>query len=236
MKRTIISAAFCAIITACNFSSSGAASVIKEEIRDELDIEYGRGSQSYSTRTLELERFSSIECNFPCDIHYTQGPQSVELNASDNIIDKIDIKVVNGVLKIGTNANKVRNTGKTRLYISSETLKSFVGNGAVDFHSRGALNVEDFSILVNGASDIDIDNITASNIKLDVNGAAEAEIDRIDCIKLEVYIKGAGDCDLSGRAEDAFVSVSGAAKVDVSDLRASKFNSSVKGAGIIDRD
>lgn len=239
MKRMMMIAAVCAMAASCNFVPKSVAAAIDErvdEIKDELEFVESHDSRKYVTRSFDLEPFSAIECSFACDIYYSQGAQGVELSAAENIIDRIVIKVENGVLKIGSDGSRIRNAGQTKIYVSSETLKALQSNGAMDFETRGPLALEDFVIQVNGAADLEISDITASSIKLDINGAADAEIERMSCVKLEVYIKGAGDCELSGRADDAFVSVSGAGNVDVSDLRSTTFNSSVKGAGVIERD
>lgn len=239
MKRMLTIVAMCAVAASCNFVPQSVAAAINQgvdEIKSELEFVDSHNSRNYSTRSFELDPFKAIECSFACDIYYVQGPQSVELKADERIIDKIIVKVENGVLIIKSDGSRIRNAGETNIYISSENLVALQGNGAMDFEAKGPLALQDFSIQVNGAADIEISNITASSIKLDINGAADAEIDNMACSKLEVYIKGAGDCELSGRADDAYISVSGAASVDASDLRSIKFNSSIKGAGVIERD
>lgn len=235
MKRTAIIAAVCELVASCNFVPKDIAAEITEELRDELDLEVVEASNTYITKTYELDVFDRIECSFPCEIIYTQGPQSVELSIQDNIVNKIALEVKDGLLKVYSTGN-LRKVNDVKLYISTMSLKAFTANGAVDFETKGDFVTEGLHILANGASDIDIEKITAGTLTLDVNGAADTEINNIDCVKLNVYIKGAGECDLSGRAKDAYVSVAGAAKVDVSDLRAETFDSSVSGLGTIERD
>lgn len=235
MKRTAIIAAVCALAASCNFVPKNIAAEITKEIRDELDMEVIEASNTYITKTYELDVFDRIECSFPCELIYTQGPQSVKLSVPDNVVDKITVEVNDGLLKVYATGN-LRKVNDVKLFVSTMSLKAFTANGAVDFETKGDFVAESFKILANGASEIDVERITAGTLTLDVNGAADADISNIDCVKLDVYIKGAGDCELSGRAKEAFVSVSGAASVDVSDLYAEVFNKSVKGAGVIDRD
>lgn len=231
MKRTAIIAAVCALAASCNFIPKNIAA----EIRDELDMEEIEASNTFVTRTYELDVFDRIECSFPCEIIYTQGPQSVKLSVPDNIVNKIAVEVEDGLLKVYATSN-LRRVNDVKLFVSAMSLKAFTANGAVDFETKGEFVAENFKIVANGASEIDIERITAGTLTIDVNGAADADINNIDCVKLDVYIKGAGECDLSGRAKEAFVSVSGAANVDVSDLHAEVFINSVKGAGSIERD
>lgn len=235
MKRTAIIAAVCALVASCNFVPKDIAAEISEELRDELDLEVVEASNTYVTKTYELDVFDRIECSFPCEIIYTQGPQSVKLSVPDNIVNKIAVEVEDGLLKVYATSN-LRRVNDVKLFVSAMSLKAFTANGAVDFETKGEFVAENFKIVANGASEIDIERITAGTLTIDVNGAADADINNIDCVKLDVYIKGAGECDLSGRAKEAFVSVSGAANVDVSDLHAEVFNKSVKGAGSIERD
>lgn len=233
MKRIAIIAAACVIVASCNFIPKNIANEITEELRE--DMEVVEASNTYITKTYELDVFDRIECSFPCEIIYTQGPQSVKLSVPDNIVNKIAVEVEDGLLKVYATSN-LRRVNDVKLFVNAMSLKAFTANGAVDFETKGEFVAENFKIVANGASEIDIERITAGTLTIDVNGAADADINNIDCVKLDVYIKGAGECDLSGRAKEAFVSVSGAANVDVSDLHAEVFNKSVKGAGSIERD
>ena len=235
MKRTAIIAAVCALVASCNFVPKDIAAEITEELRDELDLEVVEASNTYITKTYELDVFDRIECSFPCEIIYTQGPQNVKLSVPDNIVNKIAVEVEDGLLKVYA-TSKLRRVNDVKLFVSAMSLKAFTANGAVDFETKGEFVAENFKIVANGASEIDIERITAGTLTIDINGAADADINNIDCVKLDVYIKGAGECDLSGRAKDAYVSVAGAAKVDVSDLGAETFESSVSGLGTIERD
>lgn len=231
MKRTAIIAAVCALATSCNFIPKNIAA----EIRDELDMEEIEASNTFVTRTYELDVFDRIECSFPCEIVYTQGPQSVKLYIPENLENRIVPEVKNGLLKVSATNRKMRKVKDVKLFVSTRSLKTLTLNGAVDFETEGDFATEDFYILANGASEIDIERIQTGTLNLEVNGAAEADINNIDCVKLNVSIRGAGECELSGRAKEAFVSVSGAANVDVSELQTEFFDSSVSGVGTIER-
>lgn len=236
MRIFAIMAVVCTFASSCNFVPGKVIREINDEIIDELDMEVISASKTFITKTYEFENIDRIECSYPLEIIYTQGPQSVQLNGPDNVIETIQMKVENGLLKISSKQKKVRGSSDVKLYLSTQSLVGITANGAVDLETRGAFKTEKFNILANGASEIDIERIDVGNLTLDVNGSADAEISNIECINLNVMIKGAGDCELSGHTKEAFVSVMGAASVDVSDLRADVFNSSVKGAGVIERD
>lgn len=230
MRKITLFTIICSIVAACNF--------IPRSVASEIDVEYDTdaivASDNYLTKNFEFATIEAIECSFPCDINYSQGSQNVELKAPDNVINNISLKLRNGVLVVSSE-KRIRKTGEVTLNISTEMLKSLVVNGAVDFESRGQLNLADLKLVVNGSADIDIDRVTAENISLEVNGAADAEISGMECKKLTVNINGAGDCELSGRAQDAYISVSGAASVDARDLHSQSFNSDVHGVGVVRR-
>ena len=92
-----------------------------------------------------------------------------------------------------------------------------------------------FDANVNGAGDIDINGLQASDAAITVNGAGDAKINGIDCDVIAVSINGAGDAKLSGRSARADLNISGAGDIDARQLDCSDINSKIRGVGSIKR-
>ena len=192
-------------------------------------------SDNYITREAMAGEFHSLSCNLPGDVIYTPGDCAVSIYAPDNVMERVSVSNENGTLVIKSNLNRIRNLKKITINISSPVLESLSLNGAVDFNAPDGITALNFDATVNGAGDIDINGLQASDAAITVNGAGDAKIDGIDCDAVTVNINGAGDAKLTGKAARADLSISGAGDIDARQLDCNDINSKIRGVGSIKR-
>ena len=137
-----------------------------------------------------------------------------------------------GLLTI-SNAGKYsfKNVRKLEIRVSTRQLSKVELNGAQSFTSKSEISTGDFES--SGAAEIELDGMSAADVRLLINGAGDIDIDNLDCKSLDIQVIGAGSCDVSGKAKDAKVLISGAGDIDLSELRAESFDSDIKGIGSI---
>lgn len=192
-------------------------------------------SDNYITREAMAGEFHSLTCNLPGDVIYTPGDCAVSIYAPDNVMERVSVSNENGTLVIKSNLSRIRNLKKITINISSPVLESLNFNGAVDFNAPEGITALNFDAIVNGAGDIDINGLKASDAEITVNGAGDARINGIDCDAIAVAINGAGDAKLSGKAASADLSISGAGDIDARQLDCTDINSKIRGMGSIKR-
>ena len=192
-------------------------------------------SDNYITREAMVGDFHAITCNLPGDVIYTPGDCAVSIYAPDNVMERVSVTNENGTLVIKSNLNRIRNLKKITINISSPVMESLNFNGAVDFNAPEGITALNFDAIVNGAGDIDINGLKASDAEITVNGAGDARINGIDCDAIAVAINGAGDAKLSGKAASADLSISGAGDIDARQLDCTDINSKIRGMGSIKR-
>ena len=190
---------------------------------------------NYITREAMAGEFHSLSCNLPGDVIYTPGDCAVSIYAPDNVMERVSVSNENGTLVIKSNLNRIRNLKKITVNISSPVLESVSFNGAVDFNAPEGITALNFDATVNGAGDIDINGLQASDAAITVNGAGDAKLDGIDCDVISVSINGAGDAKLSGKATRADLSISGAGDIDAREFDCADINSKIRGMGSIKR-
>ena len=240
MKKIFCILAACALLLlpSCRFVrvSEEFNEAMKEEGFDwagEAGGETISASDNYITRNDVTGEFHSLQCNLPGDVIYTPGDCAVSVKAPDNVLEHVTVRNENGTLEIKSNLKTIRNLKKITISVSSPVMESLLFNGAVDFNAPQGITALDFSAVVNGAGDIDINGLKAGNASITVNGAGDANVSGIDCDDLTVSINGAGDAVLAGRAVKAGLTISGAGDIDARELDCPDIDSKVRGVGNI---
>ena len=190
-------------------------------------------SDNIITRDQVTGDFHSLVCNLPGDVNYTPGECAVSITAPDNVLEHVTIRNENGTLDIKSNLGRIRNLKKISVNISSPVLESVTFNGAVDFNAPEGITALDFSAVVNGAGDMDINGLSAGKASVTVNGAGDANISKVDCDAIDISINGAGDAVIGGKARRADLAISGAGDIDARELDCPDINTKVRGVGSV---
>lgn len=145
--------------------------------------------------------FKGIKAGSAFDVYITQGDEdAVAVSAAnEKIRDRINVRVDNGILKIGFDGQGWSWTGNQKLkaYISVRNLEVISADGACDVELMGVIRSDNLNINMNGASDI----------------SGELKVNTLD-MKLD----GASDSRLKGSASQLAVKMNGASKFKAYDL------------------
>ena len=191
------------------------------------------GNGITAEKNFEIGTFSCLDLDVPADVEYTKSDEcALTIRMDENLFEYLNVSVENGTLKIGSSVS-FRNFKKLEAVLSSPTLERLECNGAVDFISKGILSGEIFTMLVNGAADVDIPNLDAKEASFKVNGAGDINVNLLDAESVSLAISGAGDANLSGKAKAVTVTVNGTGDVDLTQLDYESLDKKVNGVGSI---
>lgn len=191
------------------------------------------GNGVTAEKTFEVKDFSRLDLNIPADVEYSKSDEcTLAIRMDENLFEYLTVSVEDGTLKIGSSV-PFRNFKKLEAVLSSPTLERLDCNGAVDFISKGSLSGENFTMLVNGAADVEIASLDVKTAAFQVNGAGDIDVNLVDAESLSLSISGAGDADLSGKAKEVKVTVNGTGDVDLSRLDYETLDKKVNGVGSV---
>lgn len=185
MKKTIIGAI--AVAGIC-VSMAGCIRVGESKSKD-----YG---EKVSKTINVTEDFNSIESTGLTDIEFAQGPLSLTLEAPEKLIDKIDIEVKGGVLKVGERkgfeVHNLSNFQNVKLIVSAPSVGTFITSGTGDIDLK-RLNVKEISIVSNGTGDVELQTARCTKFSAMSHGTGDIEIKHLSCVVAECSTSGTGD-------------------------------------------
>lgn len=191
------------------------------------------GNGITAEKNFEIGTFSCLDLGIPADVEYSKSDEcTLTIRMDENLFEYLTVSVENGTLKIDSSV-PFRNFKKLEAVITSPTLERLESNGAVDFISKGTLSGEDFTMLVNGAADVDIPSLDAKTASFQVNGAGDIDVNLLDAERVSLSISGAGDAVLSGKANEVKVTVNGTGDVDLTRLDYQALDKKVNGVGSV---
>ncbi len=194
MKRIILFslAAFVLIISSCT----------KDVIR---------GGGSISTRTMNLPAFSAIESHYDISAQIVYGTvQEVSVTGYDNLLNILDFKVENGVLKMMydkdyesiRNGNivatiKIPMINKATIHGSQNvSISNFTGNNLyAKIHGSGMIEVNNSTyqsafLDIYGSGDIDAQTLETKEAETNIHGSGNISVAVSDHIKANIYGSG----------------------------------------------
>lgn len=219
----ITAAIMIATLTSCNFTVSGSNS-------GELI-----GSSETQTRTVEVLPFDDLTINIPCDVVYELGAPKIVIVAAEKYMNHIVVdQDTDGSVTIKTDDKRIRSFKNTKIYVTSDVLSALNINGAVDMECKhGIRSTGDFSLTLNGAGDLDIAGLQATDVTVKCNGAADLTLKALKAATLKVTMNGAGDVTVAGEVDRAYLTINGAGDIDAVNLEAAVIRPSVNGVGSV---
>lgn len=169
-------------------------------------------SASAADRNFPVSDFSRITlAGFP-DVHVVTGKAaSVRATGDARDLDRLEIVVKNGELRIGTKNGKWEwKPSKIELQVTVPTLSA---------------------ASITGSGDMDIDRVKAANFDVAITGSGDLSIGRIESGPVNVSITGSGDLSAGGQCTALRVSVTGSGDADIGGLRCQTANVRVMGSG-----
>jgi hypothetical protein len=158
-----------------------------------------RGGGSISTRTLVLPAFSSVESHYDikANISY-QVSQEVTVTGYDNLLNILDVRVENGVLKLKYNQdyNTIRN-GNVVTNIKVPAVSGTVIHGSNDIRVGGFLKGDSLHTKIHGSGNIHIENSQYRTALLEVFGSGKIDAQALQTKEAEANIHGSGRISIS---------------------------------------
>lgn len=185
------------------------------------DINPIKGTGPVISKTFDFKDFDTIEINGGADVTFNQSSiYEVTVRTQESIFDWLDYKVEGSKLVLQVKDKRNVRAEVFDIVIQAPELNKVVVNGASDFDIRGLRIDGDLDVQVNGAGDLDFDQIACESLSVQVNGAGDAKLSSLNIRKtLKVEVNGAGDVDITGRAQDVSLDVNGVGDIDATGLK-----------------
>lgn len=192
-------------------------------------FEFKLGGEAVAT-SFDVEDFTEIEVGntFEADI-VVGDTTSVEVEIAEQLQDKLDVRVDGDRLHIGVDGGLVSSSSDMKVTITTPELIALATDGATDVQITD-IDATDFDLQVGGASSVNADGAIA-NLTLIVDGASEVDLDGVAVEVADVTIDGASDVNLND-VSTVTGSVDGASNLDVPD--GETFDVDVSGGATID--
>lgn len=180
--------------------------------------EDGQASGAQGRRSFQVGAFEKVALEGSHDVVVTVGGQpSVRAEGDAELIERLDIKVENGALKIGTrrdgNGWFGRNRGSVTIYVTAPAL-----SGAA----------------ISGSGDLRVDRVQAARFDAAVSGSGDLQIGALRARQSRFTIAGSGDIRASGEAEQAEISIAGSGNLALDGLSIRRASVSIVGSGNVD--
>lgn len=193
-----------------------------------------RGSGKVVSEERQVSGFDAVEFSGVGELIISTGDsESLEIEAEDNLLEKLETTVEGSVLHIRVKplTANLRPTKPIiyRLVVKSLNRLTVSGAGKA---SAGALEADDFSLEVSGAGDAVVESLEVTNtLDVELSGAGSLNIGTMSANLLALSISGAGKTTAAGHAERLKLEISGAGSADLSNLEVRTADVNMSGAG-----
>jgi hypothetical protein len=191
-----------AALAACNFSA------------DAQKREGGSGRVTQQSYT--VGDFEGVALAGAHDVVVTVGgATSVRAEGDAEVIERLDIRVENGTLRIGTRKGAEWNfrwgdRAPVKVYVTTPRLSSAAVAGSGDLH---------------------IDKVDGASFAASISGSGDIEIAALRVGSADFSVAGSGDIKASGTAAGTKVSIAGSGDIDLSGVDSRKTEVSIVGSG-----
>jgi len=191
-----------------------------------MDCIHGKGE--VKTHTVPLEVFKGIRLDGDADVFLVPDSSGViTIEAQDNIAGNIEMKVRNGILRIGYR-DCITDHEPVKIYIPVKTIGDLAINGSGNIETRGQISAKTLALRINGSGNLKI-NLDAETIFSEVNGSGSIFLAG-SAKRLKTLINGSGNLDAAGLpTEKTEITVNGSGSCKV--FAISKLDVLVRGSG-----
>lgn len=170
------------------------------------------------TQEYKLSGFRSLDISWVYRVELTQSSKySVRVEAPEDLMDHLDIKVVGSTLKLGTKNTarslRLNDRNNVRVYISMPSVSEIEMSGASRLTAVGQFNArKEFKLDMSGSTHAEGLYLKCDQVEIDCSGSSRFDL-RGDFDKLELDMSGASNATLNGDVKNAEIDMSGAAKL-----------------------
>jgi hypothetical protein len=180
------------------------------------DAQQPAGGGERGQRSYNLTGFDKVALAGPHDVVVTVGPaHSVRAEGDRDSLDKLDIRVENGSLKVGMKKGMNsfswgNRTPKTTIFVSLPAIRSAA---------------------IAGSGDMKVDRVEGNSFAGSIAGSGDLQVAALRTGEAEFSIAGSGNISAAGNAKNTDVSVAGSGNVDLERLEARTASVSIVGSG-----
>ena len=157
------------------------------------------GSSNMIKKNKAVDNFKAVDAGSSFEVIVKLGnSNAVEIEADDNIMPFVEIKNVNGVLKIRLTGNRNFRDAHLKVIVNAIAINWLKASGAASIKVEDVLTDKD-------------------QIKVDISGAATVHA-KVDAPKIDVQVSGAGYAELEGRTRYFNSNLSGSASMKAGSL------------------
>ncbi|MFA6873212.1 MAG: head GIN domain-containing protein [Bacteroidaceae bacterium] len=195
-------------------------------------------SKNYITKQLPTPSdFHAIEIEGSADVEYRQsssGELGIRIYGSDNVIELLDIKVINGTLHISFK-DHVSITGESKLivFVTSPRLEQVEITGSGDVDLKGTMRGEKLNVFITGSGDVKSDDLLYKEVNTAITGSGDVDLCVLKSNFVKAQISGSGDIDLKGSTEKLELIIGGSGEIEAERLIANVVKASLSGSGDI---
>jgi hypothetical protein len=169
------------------------------------------------TEVRPLSNFSAIDMRINGDVYFRQDPAyKVEINAQQNILDRMETYVSNGRLVIRFEDNVWVRNEHIVVNLSAPSVNFFKVDGSGSLTTTGLINPSNIELRVEGSGDIRIIDMATGNVNAKVSGSGSIRVNNGTATDVDLEITGSGDIDmLNVSANKARTNTSGSGNTKV---------------------
>lgn len=194
-------------------------------------------NKQYEAKTIQVGAFDAVSVVGNCDVVFTPttGEQSLELYASKNVIDLIEVYVENQnlIVRVKKGYNIWRNGDVMELRVSAPMVRQAIVTGSADFLFNQEVQVDKLTLSVTGSGEILTKALNTGHIECSIIGSGDILVQDLTAQKLIAKVTGSGDIKMAGSADEASLSVTGSGDIDAEAVRVKTIEASITGSGDI---
>ncbi len=175
------------------------------------------GSGNVVSEEFTVDEFHSVGLGIPGNLYITQGaPQSLRIEAEDNVLEVLTAKVENGGLTISSD-RCFGNIKPIDVYVSINEVRDLSSSGSGNIIGRSGINSDALKLSISGSGSSDL-TLNVEELNTAISGSGKSNLKGTAKVHNSV-ISGSGDInafDLSTERTDITISGSGNAQVDAS--------------------
>jgi hypothetical protein len=178
-------------------------------------------TSDYLTETREVSNFDRVTLTGFGELIIRQGEEeSLTIEASQEILDRIETEVQDGKLIIGFS------------WSWTNWISDILSAGFTVKRVKYNLTVKQLNgLAIMGAARVQVANICTDHLDLELRGAGEINFESLNAEQLSVYLPGAGRIGMAGRVREQKVTISGAGSYEAPKLESQKVKAALKGVG-----
>lgn len=182
------------------------------------------------TMHINVDNAHELRVSGPYKVLFTQGPASLKITASNNIMPYVDAKVSDGRVLLNVKSDMPQVNVDVVAELSLPQINNVKMSGASKF-TASEISADELKLYLTEASLLKCDTLKASELEFDLSGAASAGFLKINANEFCIDIRGASNVNLNTlEVRESEMEVTGASKLTVRNLNSTELDLNVSGA------